>query len=308
VRVPIERFESDPQISMSDASPSAFSSSPQPLVSIIVPTFNRAHFLERCLRSILDQSYRNLECLVMDGGSTDGSIDILKKLAVVDSRLRFISEKDNGEVFAVNRGLDLIQGEIYGIQASDDYYVPDAVEQAVRFLLQHPEFAGVGGDALFVDGDGKPLNRGMITYRGPMADLYIRRILILRYEMSPLPHGSFIGWRKRVMSEGKFDPAFSAVSDLEFYLRLLARGERIGCLPRVQLYYTIHADMGAVKYRRKVLQQLRLIYDRYQLRWYHQFLRLTFGRFASYFGNPYRTRFVPGVAQELRQWLASRSS
>lgn len=276
-----------------------------PLVSIIVPTYNRARFLERCLRSILDQSYRNLECIVMDGGSSDGSVEIIKRLASADARLRFISEKDNGEVYAVNRGLDLIQGEIYGIQASDDFYVPDAVERAVQFLKENPDYAGVGGDALFVDENGKLLQRGMITYRGRMSSGFIRRILILRYEMSPLPHGSFFGWKSRVLANGKFDPEFSAVSDLEFYLRLLARGEKIGCLPRVQLYYTIHSDMGAVKFRQKVVRQLHIIYSKYEMGWHHQLLRLTVGRVASYFANPYRTRLLPGLAQEFKRWRSN---
>jgi glycosyltransferase involved in cell wall biosynthesis len=275
-----------------------------PLVSIIVPTFNRAHFLERCIRSILDQTYRNLDCLVMDGGSTDGSVAILERMAAADPRLKYVSEKDHGEVYAVNRGLDLIRGEMYGIQASDDYYVSDAVEAAVHFLQQHPEYAGVGGDALFVDENQKSLDRGMITYRGRMSREFIRRILILRYQMSPLPHGSFFGWKERVTKHGKFNPAFSVISDLEFYLRLLAEGERIGCLPRVQLFYTLHQDMGAVKYRQKVLQQLRAIYQKYEMRGYHQFLRMTLGRLASYFSNPYRTPLVRGLISEYRRLRA----
>src|SRR5664279_6101913 len=78
----------------------------QPLVSIIVPTLNRARFLERCVQSILGQTYPKIECLVMDGGSKDGSVDILQRLAGADPRLRFISEPDKGEVDATNRGMD----------------------------------------------------------------------------------------------------------------------------------------------------------------------------------------------------------
>src|SRR5262245_24105943 len=111
----------------------------RPLVSIIIPTYNRAGFLEKSVRSVLNQTYRNLECIVVDGASKDDSVAVLQKLAAEDSRLRFISEPDKGEIYAVGKGMDLATGEIMGWQASDDYYLPDAVQTSVDFLLGHPE-------------------------------------------------------------------------------------------------------------------------------------------------------------------------
>jgi len=162
-----------------------------PLVSVIVPTFNRARFIERCVRSILDQTYRNLECIVMDGGSKDGSVPVLENLAASDPRLKFVSKPDKGEVFATNEGFDQARGEIIGVQASDDFYVPDAVESAVTFLLSHKQYAGVSGDAIYVDESGQPLGRGVITYRGIMDREHIRRILMVRYKSCFVLHGSF---------------------------------------------------------------------------------------------------------------------
>ncbi|HXP62519.1 MAG TPA: glycosyltransferase [Dongiaceae bacterium] len=277
-----------------------------PLVSIIVPTFNRGPYLERCLRSILDQTYRRLECLVMDGGSKDESVAVLERLAAADSRLRFLSEPDRGEVYATNKGLDLIQGDIIGIQASDDYYAPDAVQTSVQFLLAHPEFIGVGGDVVYVDASGKSLGRGAITYRGRLSPERLKRILVLRYFVCPVIHGTFFGWRHRLARHGKFDPDCSVCPDVEFYLRVLAGGDSIGCLPRVQTFYTVHPDMGAVKHYHKVRQELNRLYARHGLRWYHHCLRLTLGRALSYFGNPMRSPFLPGVARELREFWTMR--
>jgi glycosyltransferase involved in cell wall biosynthesis len=288
-------------------SPAVEASEP-PLVSIVVPTYNRGEFLERCLRSILSQTYRRIECLVIDGASRDNSLEILERLARQDSRLRFLSEPDHGEVEAANKGLDLARGEIVGIQGSDDYYVPDAVEAAVAFLTRHPRYVGVAGDAWFVDPQGHPLGRGMITYRGRMARESIRRLLILRYKMSFLYHGSFFGWRLRLLRHGRLDPAFSVTPDLDFYARLLAAGEEIGCLPRVQAHYTIHPAMGAVQHWAKVDAQLRQIHDRYGLRWYHHLLRVSLGRLASYVSNPLRTPFWPGVTREAKEWWRRRTS
>src|SRR3954462_3359582 len=111
----------------------------EPLVSIIIATYNRGNFLERCLRSVLDQTYRNLECIVVDGASKDDSVKILERLSRQDSRLRYISEPDEGEVYAVNKGLDMALGEIIGFQASDDFYTSEAVSNSVDFLVKHPD-------------------------------------------------------------------------------------------------------------------------------------------------------------------------
>lgn len=272
-----------------------------PLVSIIVPTFNRARFLERCVRSVLDQSYPTVECIVMDGGSKDGSVEILNRLATADRRLRFVSEPDGGEVQATNKGIDLARGEIIGVQASDDFYVPDAVEKAVEFLLHHPECVGVSGDAIYVDEQGRSLRRGVITYRGTMAQYTIRRILMLRYKSCFVCHGSFLGWRERLLRHGKMNPAFSVTPDWEYYLRLLAAGERIGCLPRIQYKYTIHSDMGASKHSAKVEQQRAEIHARHGMKWYHEGVRSTVGRLASYLANPHRSALLPGLCRELTE-------
>ena len=278
----------------------------QPLVSIVVPTLNRARFLERCVRSILGQTYPKLECLVMDGASKDGSVDILRRLAGEDPRLKFISEPDQGEVFATNKGMGLATGELMGVQASDDFYVPDAVEKAVEFLLAHPEYIGVGGDGLYVDGQGVGLGRGVITYRDTMAKDNIRRILMVRYKSCLVCHGSFIGWRSRLLVHGKLDPAFSVTPDWEYYLRLLAAGERIGSLARIQYKHTIHPDAGASKYWAKAEAQRQQFHQRYGMKWHHELLRSTVGRFLSYVANPYRTPFIPGLMREISEAVGRR--
>lgn len=276
----------------------------QPLVSVVVPTFNRGRFLERCLRSILDQTYPHLECLVMDGGSTDQTLAILRRLAASDRRLRFVSEPDGGEVYATNKGMDLARGNLLGVQASDDQYVLDAVEHAVKFLLNHPDYLGVAGDALYVDENGKPAGRGVITYRGRICPESIRHILRVRYKSCFICHGSFFGWRERMLRHGKLDPEFSVTPDWDYYLRLVAAGEKIGSLRRVQYLYTAHAGMGAEKYRSKVEAQRAAFHQRYGMRWYDLLFRSTIGRAMSYCQNPYRTPLLEGMRRECGEILA----
>jgi glycosyltransferase involved in cell wall biosynthesis len=127
-----------------------------PLVSIITPSYNQAHFLEATLRSVLEQDYPDIEYLVIDGASTDGSLEIIQRYA---HRLTWwVSEKDSGQSEAINKGLHRARGEIVGWLNSDDVYLPGAVTAAVIAFRSHPEAAVVYGDALAIDGDGKTFN------------------------------------------------------------------------------------------------------------------------------------------------------
>lgn len=128
--------------------------SPAPLVSVIVPSFNMAEFLPATLDSILAQDYRPLEVVVVDGASTDGTVDLLHTYAKQHPELRWVSEPDDGPADAVNKGLSLIRGEIAAIQSADDIYYPGAVHSAVAGFDAHPAVAIVYGDAAIIDADG----------------------------------------------------------------------------------------------------------------------------------------------------------
>lgn len=127
-----------------------------PLVTIVTPSYNQARFLEATLRSVLEQDYPNIEYLVVDGISTDGSVDIIRHFA---NRLAWwVSEKDSGQSEAINKGLRRAKGEIIGWLNSDDVYLPGAVSSAVAVFQSHPDAGLVYGDALAIDADSKPFN------------------------------------------------------------------------------------------------------------------------------------------------------
>ena len=119
------------------------------LVSIITPSFNQASYLEQTLRSVLEQGYPRIEYIVIDGASSDGSPEIIRKYA---QRLAYwTSEKDSGQAEAINKGMSRAKGEIVAWLNSDDYYLPGAVQAAVREFAAHPEVLLVYGDMLAVD-------------------------------------------------------------------------------------------------------------------------------------------------------------
>ena len=119
------------------------------LVTIVTPSFNQAAFLERTIQSVLGQTYQNIEYFVMDGGSTDGSVEIIRKY---EQRLKgWVSEKDRGQTDAINKGFARANGEILAWLNSDDTYEPEAVAKAVAYLEAHPQVGLVYADASFIN-------------------------------------------------------------------------------------------------------------------------------------------------------------
>ena len=122
-----------------------------PLISIVMPLLNQERFLPESLKSVLDQSYKNLELLVVDGGSTDGSLAILKDYSCRDSRLKWFSGKDTGPAQAVNRAVQASSGEIIGWLNADDVYAPDAINYAVEALVESSAKIMVYGHGDWID-------------------------------------------------------------------------------------------------------------------------------------------------------------
>ncbi|MFW6267773.1 MAG: glycosyltransferase family 2 protein [Marinilabiliaceae bacterium] len=123
-----------------------------PKVTIVTPSFNQAEFLEETIQSVLNQTYPNLEYIIVDGGSTDGSVDIIKKYE--DKLDWWVSEQDNGQSNAINKGFEHATGEIYNWLNSDDVLYPDAVRVAVHFMQKYPDREVVFGDRIVLDERG----------------------------------------------------------------------------------------------------------------------------------------------------------
>lgn len=127
-----------------------------PRVTIVTPSYNQAAYLEATMRSVLDQGYPDLEYIVVDGGSTDGSLEIIQRYA--GQLAWWVSEKDCGQADAVNKGFARATGEIVGWLNSDDLYLPGAVHSAARALQANPDCGLVFGDVVSIDGAGELFN------------------------------------------------------------------------------------------------------------------------------------------------------
>lgn len=183
-----------------------------PLVSVIVPSFNQGRFLGATLDSLLSQDYPSLETLVIDGGSTDGSLDIIRRY---DSRLsRWISEPDAGQADAINKGLRVATGDIVAWLNSDDLYLPGAISEAVRALQEHPEAVMVHADGVLIDDDSNLLDWHRYHQYG-LLDLLCFDVL--------LQPTVFIR-RNALEKAGLLREDFHLILDHELWIRLAAQG------------------------------------------------------------------------------------
>lgn len=181
-----------------------------PLVSIITPSFNQAEFLEETILSVLKQTYPHIEYIIIDGGSTDSSVDVIKKYE--GEITAWVSEQDKGQTDAINKGFNRASGEILAWINSDDTYAsPQTVAEAVNFLVSNPEVAMVYADCNFIDETGKVIGK----FASRQTD-YAK----LRTGYVHIPQQTMFfraGYWKEL---GPLDPSFYFAMDYDLWIRI----------------------------------------------------------------------------------------
>lgn len=189
--------------------------------SIITITYNSKTYLDETIASVLSQEYSCFEYIVVDGGSTDGTLDIIKKHAAADGRIRWISEPDNGISDAFNKGIRMATGDVIGILNSDDSYAPDVLRVVAESVAAHPECDVFHGD--------------MLRFRGDVPLFLLKPSDVAKniWHGMPLNHPATFVTARAYRLVGGFDASFRVAMDYDLLLRIYTSGGMFHYIERV---------------------------------------------------------------------------
>lgn len=217
--------------------------SAMPLVSVIIPTFNRAHLLGDAISSVLQQTYQKIEIIVIDDGSTDNTAELIGQYQ--DSRIRYIRQDNAGVATARNRGISASQGEYIAFLDSDDMYKPDCIEKKIALANRYPESVVIGGGCTYfgaTDGNNLPSTpaRKTVTY----ADLCI-------FTAFPGATCNIFVKRSAALAAGPFNTNLSDSEDRDFLRRLSKLGSIKSC-DDYTVAIRVHSEFRPNRHRTKM--------------------------------------------------------
>ncbi len=205
-----------------------------PLISVCMPVYNAGKYLAHAVESILGQTLGDFEFLILDDGSTDDSLEILRRYADRDPRIRLTSRPNKGLVASLNELIDQARGEFLARMDGDDISLPERFRKQVDYLRAHPECLLVGSRVRLIDPDGDPLCDWCTLQDHEAIDAsYLRG-----QRETLVSHPVIMMRRDAVLAIGKYRP-FEVIEDVDLFLRLSERGQ-ITNIPEVLLKYRIH--------------------------------------------------------------------
>lgn len=213
-----------------------------PLISIVTPSFNQVSFIDEALESVRLQNAANCEHLVIDGMSTDGTVDLLRKHATngKQQNMSWISERDRGQSEALNKGFRRANGEIVGWLNSDDRYRAGCFEHVARAFEENPDVDVFYGDYLMVDAIGKVLKI--------RREIEFSAFVLLYHRILYIPTTATF-FRRRVFEEGNWlDETLQYAMDVEFFIRLSKRGYRFKHIPQLLADFRLQPDSKTCSY------------------------------------------------------------
>ena len=202
-----------------------------PKISIVTPSFNQAEFLEETIRSVLLQGYSNLEYIIVDGGSSDGSVDLIRKY---EHHLAYwISEKDGGAADAIGKGFRKATGSIIGWLNSDDLYRPGTLQSVASAFQNNKDVDVVYGNTHWIDANGNVLAEKRQTPFSKSAFFY---------GGADLQQPSTFWTRELYEKSGGLDPTFRAAFDTDLFFRFFQLGARFQHIPEFLAAFRLHSD------------------------------------------------------------------
>jgi glycosyltransferase involved in cell wall biosynthesis len=207
-----------------------------PLISVIMPVFNSESYVAKAVESILSQSFREFEFIIINDGSNDGTLNILETYAASDSRIRLISRSNTGLTIALNEGLKIARGDFIARMDSDDVSYPYRFKLQYDYLLQHPEVVALGGFVLRIDEDGWPIN----LLRRPQTHEEIDNLHLMGLG-GGIIHPSAMIRKRAIQTIDGYRPESEPAEDLDLFLRLGEIG-KLSNIPEVVLQFRVNSS------------------------------------------------------------------
>jgi glycosyltransferase involved in cell wall biosynthesis len=226
-----------------------------PKISVVTPSFNSIHTIRATIASVAQQDYPHVEHIVVDGGSTDGTIEVLRSSA----SLIWVSEKDDGHYHAMDKGTRMASGEVVAILNSDDCYRPGVLSAVAAAFAKHPDWDGLFGDVVFVDGEGREIFRREEALFDPQ---------VIRFGHNVVNHQAFFLKQEAYLRVGGYRyKDFKNCCDYEFVMRLIRNRCRIGHIPVyiVDYRYHEHGQSADLRVRANMARESELIRQEYGL-------------------------------------------
>ena len=204
------------------------------LISVVMSVYNGEEFLRESINSILTQTYKNFEFIIINDGSTDNTRSILDSIS--DSRVKVIHLNENkGVAIARNTGVDMSKGSWIAVQDADDISFPTRLEEQVNYIITHPEIVAVGSHIECVEGKEKTSNyvtHGIENFHNSFQTS--EQLKNERFRSCPLAHGSTAFSKEAFLKAGRYDPQYRILQDYDLWMRMFQLGS-IEIVPK-QLY------------------------------------------------------------------------
>ena len=224
-----------------------------PKITIITPSFNQGKFIKETIDSVLSQNYSNLEYIVMDGGSTDKTVQILKSYG---KKINWVSNKDEGQADAINKGIKKSKGEIIAYINSDDVMMPNTLLTVANYFIKNRMSMWLTGDYLIINENGKEIQSFIAEYKRFLRKFpYFNTLAVANYIIQP---STF--WRRSLIDKiGFFDKSLHYCMDFDYWMRIIKKYP-LDVLPDYFSKFRIHSNSkGGMLFIKQFKEEHRLV-------------------------------------------------
>jgi glycosyltransferase involved in cell wall biosynthesis len=227
------------------------------LVSVVMPAYNAGAFLAQAIESVLAQTWRDFELIIVNDGSTDNTLEIAEGYAAQDARVKVYTQPNAGTASALNRGIDLAPGEWVFLMHADDRMRPNRLERQLAFIAEHPELSVASSLIRHIDSRNRVIgkdNSKLTTYTAVDK-------LVAANELIGFNHPAVALRKSSVLAVGGYRQRFWPAEDIDLWNRLVEKGYKVLVQPEFLLDYRMHGSSASISHARLTRTKVRWLKD-----------------------------------------------